>query len=156
MSDQGHTLTLHIYNLQPTSLQITNFVHLKIFYIYARQYLKDNISTERSNQDYTMTLHNYIPKPCSYQVSTPHTSRFLRYSPDKIFEVKVTTGSQRPHQGNTMMLHTYAPNQGCYTLTVSDLGSGQDYCSHHPPAQPDLMGEENTLKTLKDCGVKDI
>ena len=43
----------------------------------------------------------------TYQVSTSYTLRFLRYSPDKIFKLKVTT--ERSNQGQTMTLHTYTP-----------------------------------------------
>ena len=42
-----------------------------------------------------------------YQVTISYTLRFLRYSPDKILEVKVIT--ERSKQGHTMMLHTYSP-----------------------------------------------
>ena len=45
---------------------------------------------QRSNQGHTMTLHTYTPKQCPYQVSTSYTLRFPRYSPDKIFKLKVT------------------------------------------------------------------
>ena len=38
-----------------------------------------------------MTLHTYTPNQCPQQVSTSHTLRFPRYSPDKILKVKVTT-----------------------------------------------------------------
>ena len=38
-----------------------------------------------------MMLHTDIPNQYPYQVSTSCTLRFLRYSPDKIFKLKVTT-----------------------------------------------------------------
>ena len=38
-----------------------------------------------------MTLTPTPPNQCPYQVSTSYTLRFLRYSPDKISKVKVTT-----------------------------------------------------------------
>ena len=50
---------------------------------------------QRSNQGQIMTLHNYIPNQCPYQVSTSYTLRFPRYSPDKIFELKVTTARSK-------------------------------------------------------------
>ena len=46
---------------------------------------------QRSNQGQTMTLHTYTPNQCPYQISTSYTLRFLRYSPNKIFKLKVTT-----------------------------------------------------------------
>ena len=42
-----------------------------------------------------MTLHTYTPNQCSYQVSTSYTLRFLRYSPDNILKVKVTTARSK-------------------------------------------------------------
>ena len=50
---------------------------------------------QRSNQGQIMTLHNYTPNQCPYQVSTSYTLRFPRYSPDKIFELKVTTARSK-------------------------------------------------------------
>ena len=46
---------------------------------------------QRSNQGHAMTLHTYTPNQCPYQVSTSYTLQFPRYSPDKIFKLKVTT-----------------------------------------------------------------
>ena len=45
------------------------------------------------------------PNQCPYQASTSCTLRFLRYSPDNIFKLKVTTA--RSNQRHTMTLHTY-------------------------------------------------
>ena len=42
---------------------------------------------------------------CPYQVLTTYTLQFLRYNPDKIFKLKVTTA--RSNQDQTMMLHTF-------------------------------------------------
>ena len=51
---------------------------------------------QRSNQGQIMTLHNYTPyNQCPYQVSTSYTLRFPRYSPDRIFELKVTTARSK-------------------------------------------------------------
>ena len=50
---------------------------------------------QRSNQGHTMMLHTYIPNQCPYQVSTSYTLGFPRYSPDKIFKLKVTTVRSR-------------------------------------------------------------
>ena len=46
---------------------------------------------QRSNQGQTMTCTPTPPNQCPYQVSTSYTLRFPRYSPDKIFTLKVTT-----------------------------------------------------------------
>ena len=50
---------------------------------------------QRSNQGQTMTLHTYTPNQYPYQVSTSYTLRFPRYSPDKIFKLKVTTARSK-------------------------------------------------------------
>ena len=42
-----------------------------------------------------MTLHIYTPNQCPYQVSTSYTLQLLRYSPDKILKVKVTTARSK-------------------------------------------------------------
>ena len=46
---------------------------------------------QRSNHSQTMTLHTYTSNQCPYHISTSNTFRFLRYSPNKIFKLKVTT-----------------------------------------------------------------
>ena len=50
---------------------------------------------QRSNQGQTIALHTYTPNQCPYQVSTSYTLQFLRYSPDKIFKLKVTTARSK-------------------------------------------------------------
>ena len=50
---------------------------------------------QRSNEGQTMTLRNTHPNQCPYQVSTSYTLRFPRYSPDKIFKLKVTTARSK-------------------------------------------------------------
>ena len=42
-----------------------------------------------------MTLHTYTPNQCPYQVSTSYTLWLPRYSPDKIFKLKVTTARSK-------------------------------------------------------------
>ena len=59
------------------------------------------------------------PHQFPYQVSTSYTLQFPRYSPGKIFKLKVTTA--RSNQGHTMTLHTYThppppPNQFPYQV----------------------------------------
>ena len=88
--------------------------------------------------------------------------KVLRYSPDKIFKLKVTTA--RSNQGQTMPLHTYTskpmslPSINFLHLMVSEIHPGQTFpsaCPHaRPPAHPDTMAENNTPTALKHCGVK--
>ena len=42
-----------------------------------------------------MTMHIYTPNQYVYQVSTSYTLQFLRYNPDKIFKLKVTTARSK-------------------------------------------------------------
>ena len=50
---------------------------------------------QRSYPGHTMTLHTYPRNQCPYQISTSYTLQFLRYSPDKILLVKVTTARSK-------------------------------------------------------------
>ena len=52
-----------------------------------------------------------------YQVSTSYTLKFLRYSPNKIFNLKVNMS--RSNQGHTMMMHTYTTNKCPYQVSTS-------------------------------------
>ena len=100
-----------------------------------------------------------------YQVSTSYTLRFLRYSPYKIFKLKITMA--RSNQGQTMMLHTCNPPKPMslpsinflhlHFLTVSEIQPRKTFSCRSPtrtPAHPDTMGENNTPTALKGCGVK--
>ena len=57
--------------------------------------LETQLKQDFINHGHTTTLYTYIRQPL----------HFSRYSPDKIFKLKLTT--TRPNQGHTMMLHTY-------------------------------------------------
>ena len=50
---------------------------------------------QRSNQGHTMKLHIYTPNQYPYQLSTSYTLWFPRYSPDKIFQLNVTTARSK-------------------------------------------------------------
>ena len=45
----------------------------------------------------------------SLQIFNSYTLRFLRYSPGKIFKLKVTTARSKSNQGHTTTLHTCIP-----------------------------------------------
>ena len=98
------------------------------------------------------------PNQCPYQVSTSHTLRFPRYSPDKIFKLKVTTARSNPKSDHAVVhLHLLTnvslPSINFLHLTVSEIQLRQTF-SHHLSAHPDTMGENNTPTALKGCGVK--
>ena len=89
--------------------------------------------------------------------------RFFRYSPDKIFKLKITT--ERSNQSHTMMLHTYTPPTNVPTKSQLptpygfwDTARTNFACS--PPAHIGAMGESNsesnTHTSPKGCGVKSM
>ena len=85
-----------------------------------------------------MTLHTYTPNQCPYQVSTSYTLRFLRYSPDKIFKLKVTTArskvKSRSHH-DVAHLHPQPmslPSINFLHLTVSEIQPGQTFSRRLP------------------------
>ena len=63
-----------------------------------------------------MTLHTYTPNQCPYQVSTSYTLWFLRYSPDKIFKLKVTTARSKVTPSHCTPT---PPNQCPYQVSTS-------------------------------------
>ena len=109
---------------------------------------------QSSNQGHTMTHHTYTTNQYPYQVSTTYTLQFLRYSPDKIFKLKVTTArssvKSRSHY-DVAHLHPQPmplPSIFFLHLTVSEIQSGQTFC-RRTPAHLDTMGENNTPRALK-------
>ena len=121
----------------------------------------------RSNQSHIITLHTYTPKQCPYQVATSYTLRFLRFGPDKTLKVKVTIArsnvKSRSHNDDAH-LHplTNVPTKVSTSYTLRFLRYSPDKTfSRHPPARlpkhtnahSDTMGENNTNKALKDCGL---
>ena len=84
-----------------------------------------------------MMLHTNIPNQCP-QVSTSYTLRFLRYSPDKILNFKVTTErynrSNQDHNG-VAHLHTQPMSLSSFNflhLMVSEIQPGQTFPAAHP------------------------
>ena len=97
-----------------------------------------------------MTLHNYTPNQCPYQVSTSYTLQFPRYSPDKIFKLKVTTArskvkSRSDHDVAQLHPLTNVPTK--YQLPTP-YGFWDTARTNYfpPPTHPDTI--------LKGCGVK--
>ena len=70
----------------------------------------------------------------------------MRYSPDKIFKLKVTTAKakSRSHH-DTANLHPQTNVPTKYQLFPPQA---------HKDTHLDAMGENNTLAALKGCGVK--
>ena len=100
------------------------------------------------------------PNQCPYQVSTAYTLRFLRYSSDKIFKLKVTTERSKvkswSHHG-IAHLHplTNVPTKlsTSYTLRFLRYRPDKFFPAARPPAHPGTMGENNTPTALNGCGV---
>ena len=90
---------------------------------------------QRSNQTPTP------PNQCPYQVSTLYTLRFLRYSPDKIFKLKVTTARSKVKSRSdhdVASLHPQPmslPSINFLHPTISEIQPGQT-SSCHPPTWP--------------------
>ena len=84
-SNQGQTMTLHTYNPQQCSFQVSTSYTLRFGRYSPDKIFKLKVATARSNQGHTMTLCTYTPNVCPYQVSTFYNLWFLRYSPDKLF-----------------------------------------------------------------------
>ena len=99
----------------------------------------------------------YLPSITSY------TLQFLRYSPDKIFKLKVTTArskvkSRSDHDIAHLHLLTNIPTKyQLLHLPVSEIQPRQIFSRRppdRPPSHPDTVGENNTPTGPKDCGVK--
>ena len=81
----------------PMSLPGINFLHLTISEIWPGQDFKGQGHYGRVK---SKSHHDFVhtpppPNKCPYQVSTSYTSRFPRYSVDKILKVKVTTARSK-------------------------------------------------------------
>ena len=62
----------------------------------------------------------HIYNQCPYQVSTSYTLRFMRYSPDKIFKLKVTTTrSKVKSRSHHDVAHLHHLNQCPYQVSTS-------------------------------------
>ena len=82
---------------------------------------------------------------CSFQVSTLYTLRYLRYSPDTIFKLKVTTARQSSNQGHTNdVAHLHAPTNvpsfSLLNLVVSVIQPGQTFSRHSTACQSGCHG----------------
>ena len=99
---------LHTYNPPPMSLPFINFLHLTVSKTRPRQDFigQGDYGKVKGQIKVTPWRGTHTPSnQCPHQVSTSYTLRSLRYSLDKILEVKLTT--TRSNQCHTMALHTY-------------------------------------------------
>ena len=95
-------------------------------------------------------------------MSTSYTIQFPRYSPDKIFKLKVTTArskvkSRSDHDVAHQHILTNVPTK--YQLPTPygfwDTARTNFFpLPARPAAHPDTMGENNTPTAPKGCGVK--
>ena len=99
--------------------------------------------------------------PATYQLPTPYGCRDIAQT--RFSNSRSLRQGQRSNQGQTMTLHTYIPqpmslpSMNFLHLTVSEIQSGQTISRRPPthlPAHPDTMGENNTPRALKGCGIK--
>ena len=118
------------------------------------------VTMTTSNQGHTMILHTYTPNQCPYQVSTSYTLRFLRYSPDKIFKLKVTKArskvKSRSHH-DVAHLHSLTNVPTKYQLPTPygfrDTGRTNFF---PPPTYPPIRTPWVKTIPRQPCGVKNI
>ena len=85
-----HPITNLPTNRQPSTPYIIQEIACTRFYnLWSLQ------QGQRSNQNYTMMLQTRTTNQCPYHISTSCTLQFLRYSPNKILQVKVTTARSK-------------------------------------------------------------
>ena len=75
----------------PTPYGFRDIARTKFYFIGQGHYSKVKGQIKVTPRRCTPTT----PNQCPYQVSTSYTLRFLRYSPDKILKVKVTTARSK-------------------------------------------------------------
>ena len=91
------------------SLLSINFLYLTVSEIYPGQDFIGQGHYSKVKGQIKVMPRRCTPTPpnqCPYQVSASYALHFLRYSPDKILQVKVTT--ERSNQGHNMT-YTYTP-----------------------------------------------
>ena len=110
-SNPGHTMTLQTYNARPMSLPSINFLHLMVSEIQPRQEFQTQghyIKVKSRSHHNIAHLQPLTNVPTKYQLPTPYG---LRYTPDKILQVKVTMAKSkvksRSHH-DVLHLHTLA------------------------------------------------
>ena len=114
---------------------------------------------QRLNQGHFIMLHTYTPNQCSCQVLTSYTLQFLRYSPDNIFTLKITTAKSkvksRSHN-DTAYLNPRPMSLSNFNyihLMVSEKQPRQTFPPTCPPTHPDAMGENNTHTAVIGFGI---
>ena len=90
------------------------------------------------------------------QVSTSFTLWFMRYSPDKIFKLKVITARSKvksKSHHDVPHLHPEPLSLSSINflhLRVSEIQPGQTFPDNRTPANPGAIGEKHTQTTLTD------
>ena len=107
---------------------------------------------QSSNQGHTMTLHTYTPNQYPYQVSTSYILRFLRYSPDKIFKLKVTTARSKVKSRSDHDVYLHLPNVPTKYQLPTSLGYFGFELVMPPPQEicfSDITGKSITPRAFK-------
>ena len=91
--------TLHLDAVYPRTGHCSSVTYRVIYTIIG---MKDHIRSSRRAPRSNLTppkdlghIISYTPNQCTYQISTSYTLRFLRYSPDKILQIKVTVARSK-------------------------------------------------------------
>ena len=94
---KDHTM-IHTYTPQPMSLPSVKLLHLMESKKQPGQDFKTHGHYDKVKGEIKVTPRQCTrtpPNQCPYQVSISYTLRFLRYCPDKILKVKVTTARSK-------------------------------------------------------------
>ena len=139
-------MMLHTYNPPPMSLPSINFLHLTVTEIQPIQDFIGQGHYGKAKGQIKVTIWLCTPTPpnqCPYQVLTSYTLPFLRYSPNKIFKLKVTTAkskvkSRSDHDVTHLHLQTNVPTK--YQLSTP-YGFWDTALTNFfpPPARPPIL-----------------
>ena len=113
VKSRSHFNVAHLHPPINVPILRFNLLHLIVSEISPRQDFKGQGDYSKVKGHVKVTPLHCTPKHSNqypYQISTSYMLWLPRYSPDKIFKVKVTLGQgQRSNQGHIMMLHTNSP-----------------------------------------------
>ena len=106
-------MLLHTYTTKPISLPSENFLHVTVSEVQPRQdFIGQGLYGKVTSQIKVRPClcRSTTPNQCPYQVSTSYTIWLLRYSPNKILQVKVTTArSQVKWRSDHVVAHLQPP-----------------------------------------------
>ena len=88
------------------------------------------------------------PNQCPYQVSTSYTLRFPRYSPDKIFELKVATARSKVKSLSDHDIAHLHPLTNIPTKYQLPTHLAEGLCQQIGQTERDLTGHGHSVPTM--------